>query len=652
MTKPIRYVASVSFGKDSLAMLLLILEKRLPLDEVVFYNTGMEFKVIYELRDRIIKLLTRRGIKFTELHPANPFLYDMLERPVTSKEKGTHKGYGWCGGVCRWGTSEKIATIDKHTKGCHVYVGIAVDEPERWKRLPSWKSSPIAEAGMTEKDCLIFCKERGYEWYENGVDLYKILDRVSCWCCANKNRRELKNIYVHLPEYWERLKAIQKCLDRPMKNFRDWSNYGEYGNVNDMGSVFENELRKATDTSKSLMYDYQEEAINKMRNGCILCGGVGSGKSRTSIAYYFRECGGDWVNNTYKPMSKPKDLYIITTARKRDTKEWEKELPPFLLTTNPEVAYYKDMKIVIDSWNNIKKYSEVENAFFIFDEQRVVGSGTWVKAFLKIAKKNRWILLSATPGDTWTDYIPVFIANGFYRNKTEFIREHVIYSRFSKYPKVEKYIGTQRLMRLREEILVDMDFKRPTIPHHEDVYATYDIQKYKEVMKTRWNPFKNEPIQQASQLCYILRRIVNTDDTRQMQLLQILEDHPKAIIFYNFDYELDILTNMAYDKGTKVAQWNGHKHEPVPDGDKWVYLVQYTAGAEGWNCITTDTIIFFSQNYSYKIMQQSAGRIDRLNTPYKDLYYYHLKSRSGIDLAISKALKDKKNFNESKYVKW
>ena len=624
----------------------------MPLDEVVFYNTGMEFKAIYAIRDRIIKELKKRGIKFTELHPVNPFLYDMLERPVTSKEKGTHKGYGWCGGVCRWGTSEKVATIDKHTKGCHVYVGIAVDEPERWKRLPSWKSSPIAEAGMTEKDCLIFCKKRGYEWLENGIDLYEILDRVSCWCCANKNRRELKNIYIHLPEYWERLKAIQKCLDRPMKNFRDWSNYGEYGNVQDMGSVFENELRRATDTNKSLLYDYQEEAISKMKNGCILCGGVGSGKSRTSIAYYFRECGGNCINGTYKPMTNPKDLYIITTARKRDTKEWEKELPPFLLTTNPEVAYYKDMKIVVDSWNNIQKYSEVQNAFFIFDEQRVVGSGAWVKAFLKIAKKNRWILLSATPGDTWSDYIPVFIANGFYRNKTEFIREHVIYSRFSKYPKVDKYIGTQRLMRLREDILVDMDFKRPTIPHHEDICATYDMQKYKNVMKTRWNPFKNEPVQQASQLCYILRRIVNTDETRQMQLLQILESHPKAIIFYNFDYELDILMNMGYAEGTKIAQWNGHKHEPVPNGDKWVYLVQYTAGAEGWNCITTDTIIFFSQNYSYKIMQQSAGRIDRLNTPYKDLYYYHLKSRSGIDLAISKALKDKKNFNESKFVKW
>ena len=387
-------------------------------------------------------------------------------------------------------------------------------------------------------------------------------------------------------------------------------------------------------TDKPLLYDYQEEAISKLRNGCILCGGVGSGKSRTSIAYYFHDCGGN------------RDLYIITTARKRDTKEWENEFSAFTHMMK------KSMKIVIDSWNNIQKYSDVHNAFFIFDEQRVVGSGAWVKAFLKIAKKNRWILLSATPGDTWTDYIPVFIANGFYRNKTEFIREHVIYSRFSKYPKVEKYIGTQRLMRLREEILVDMDFKRPTIPHHEDVYASYDIQNYKNIMKTRWDPLRNEPIQHASQLCYLLRRVVNADESRQVQLLQILEDHPRAIIFYNFDYELDILTHLAYDKGTKVAQWNGHKHEPVPDGDKWVYLVQYTAGAEGWNCITTDTIIFFSQNYSYKIMQQSAGRIDRLNTPYKDLYYYHLKSRSGIDLAISKALKDKKNFNESKYVKW
>lgn len=398
-----------------------------------------------------------------------------------------------------------------------------------------------------------------------------------------------------------------------------------------------------------ILSDHQLEAISRMRNGCILVGGVGTGKSRTGIGYYCEEQGGELSKDKFVKLDKPKDLYIITTAKKRDSKEWEGELCYFLLSTDPEHSLY-DHKIVIDSWNNIQKYADVKNAFFIFDEQRVVGSGAWVKAFLKIAKKNKWILLSATPGDTWSDYIPVFLANGFYKNKTEFAREHIVYSRFSKFPKVDRYIGTQRLMRLRDQILVDMDFKRPTIPHHEDVNVSYDVCKYKEVMRTRWNPFKNEPIQQASQLCYVLRRIVNTDESRQMQLLQILENHPRAIIFYNFDYELDILTNLAYTEGTEIAQWNGHKHESVPEGDKWVYFVQYTAGAEGWNCIKTDTIIFFSQNYSYKIMQQASGRIDRLNTPYKDLYYYHLRTKSGIDLAISRALKDKRNFNESKFI--
>ena len=388
-----------------------------------------------------------------------------------------------------------------------------------------------------------------------------------------------------------------------------------------------------------------------MKNGCILCGGVGSGKSRTALAYYFRECGGDW-HGSYSPMTKPRDLYIITTARKRDTLEWEGELPPFLMSTNPEVSLYKDMRITIDSWNNIKKYKDVYGAFFIFDEQRVVGYGAWVKAFLNIARKNKWILLSATPGDTWTDYIPVFIANGFYKNKTEFAREHVVYSRFSKYPKIDRYINTGRLIKLRNSILVDMDFKRETVSHHEDVFVKYDISKYKDVGRTRWNPYKNEPIVNAAELCYVWRKIVNTDESRQMALLEIFEKHPKMIVFYNFNYELDILRTIFESTGVKVAEWNGHNHQPVPTGKTWVYLVQYTAGAEGWNCITTDTIVFYSQNYSYKILEQSRGRIDRMNTPFKDLYYYHLKSRSGIDLAISRALREKRKFNETKYVNW
>ena len=403
---------------------------------------------------------------------------------------------------------------------------------------------------------------------------------------------------------------------------------------------------------KPFLYDYQIDAVNRMKNGCILNGGVGSGKSRTGLYYYFKENGGS-INPDYKKMnSNPKDLYIITTAMKRDSLEWEKELIPFHLSNNPKENIFYSNKVIIDSWNNVKKYSDIKNSFFIFDEDRVTGNGVWVKSFLKIAKNNEWVILSATPGDTWSDYIPVFIANGFYRNKTEFIREHVVYSRFTKYPKIDRYVNSGKLLRLRNSILIDMDFQRNTVLHHEDIYIKYDVNKYKEAIRTRWDPYKNEPIQQASGLCYVLRRIVNEDESRITTLLEVLEDHPRAIIFYNFDYELDILMNLAYGEGVKIAQWNGHNHQPIPDSDKWVYLVQYTAGCEGWNCIKTDTIIFYSQNYSYKTMQQASGRIDRLNTPYKDLYYYHLKTRSGIDLAISKALKDKKQFNERKFVNW
>ena len=397
--------------------------------------------------------------------------------------------------------------------------------------------------------------------------------------------------------------------------------------------------------AKDFLYDYQKDAVSKMKNGCILNGGVGTGKSRTSLYYYFQLNGGRIEGNRCTKMSRQMDLYIITTARKRDTKEWEDELKPF------KMENYIHLNIVIDSWNNIKKYVGVQNAFFIFDEQRVVGNGTWVKSFLAITKSNKWILLSATPGDTWTDYIPVFIANGFYRNRTDFINQHVIYSRFSKYPKIDRYVNTRRLIRLRDSLLVDMICLRETVRHDIDIFCDYNKTEYKEVFKNRWDPFKQEPIQQASSMCYILRRLVNTYPDRQIQLLDIVKEHPKSIIFYNFDYELDILKGIFEQiDWLEVAEWNGHKHQEIPESDKWVYLVQYTAGCEGWNCIQTDTIIFYSQNYSYKVLEQARGRIDRLNTPYVDLYYYHLKSRSGIDIAISRAINSKKNFVEKKFV--
>lgn len=408
-----------------------------------------------------------------------------------------------------------------------------------------------------------------------------------------------------------------------------------------------------------LLYDYQADAVENMSNGCILCGGVGSGKSRTSLAYYYKQMGGDIYAETPDKLKKPCDLYIITTARKRDTLEWDSELPTWRLSKHDENKIYKH-NIIIDSWNNIKKYENTENAFFIFDEQRVIGSGAWVKAFLKITKHNQWILLSATPGDTWQDYIPVFLANGFYKNRSEFIDQHVIYKRFSKFPQVDRYINTGRLIRLRNKILVDMNFDRKTISHHIDVWTNYPKIQYSDVMKNRWDPYKHEPIQNAGVLCYTLRKVVNSDLDRISKIMDIFEKHKRLIIFYNFDYELEILkshfqtftiTDLLDKKYPyfEVAEWNGHAHQPIPTTDSWVYLVQYNAGAEGWNCIKTDTIIFYSQNYSYKIMEQSAGRIDRLNTPYPELYYYHLKSKSKIDLAISRAIKQKKNFNEGKF---
>lgn len=401
------------------------------------------------------------------------------------------------------------------------------------------------------------------------------------------------------------------------------------------------------------LFDYQLDAVDRMKNGCILCGGVGSGKSRTALAYYYRLCGGQIDPLKRLPKSaKPLDLYIISTARKRDQLEWEGDMAPFYLSTDPKLNGYSN-KVVVDSWNNIVKYKDIHNSFFIFDEQRLVGRGVWVKTFLKIVKTNQWILLSATPGDQWQDYIPVFIANGFYRNRTEFNEEHVVFSRFSKYPKIDRYIGITRLERLRDRILVDMDFRRQTVPHHEDVFVQYDISTYKKVMKTRWHIYEDRPLVNAAELCYLLRKIVNSDESRQTALLEIFEKHPKLIVFYNFDYELDILKSMYYGKGVEIAEWNGHKHQPIPtESEKWVYLVQYSAGCDGWNCIDTDTIAFYSQNYSYKTVLQAAGRIDRLNTKFIDLYYYHLRSRSGIDLAIAKALKEKKNFNERRFTKW
>lgn len=365
-----------------------------------------------------------------------------------------------------------------------------------------------------------------------------------------------------------------------------------------------------------------------MHNGCILVGGVGTGKSRTALYYYkTRVCS---EGGKADP-----PLFIITTARKRDTKDWEAEAEPFGLSG-----------FTVDSWNNIQKYVHVEGSFFIFDEQRLVGTGKWAKAFRRIAKNNQWILLSATPGDCWNDYANVFIANGYYKNLTDFRNQHIVYSRFTKYPKIDHYVGLGRLAQQRKEIVVPMPFARKTIPHDETVYIPYDKELTRLICSTRWDPYKESPIQDAGALCYVLRRAVNSDERRIEAVKNILDIHPKAIVFYNFDYELEALRRMAKEMDIPCTEWNGKKHEPIPqEEERWVYLVQYAAGAEGWNCIETDTMIFFSLNYSYKCMAQASGRIDRLNTPYVDLFYYHLMSRAPIDLAINRAIKEKREFN-------
>lgn len=407
------------------------------------------------------------------------------------------------------------------------------------------------------------------------------------------------------------------------------------------------------------LFDHQLAVLSRLRTGCVLNGGVGSGKSLTSVAYYYLENGGgvEFLNGgLYSEMKNPKDLYIITTAMKRDKHEWDKELSYFLLSTDPEINFYSN-KVVVDSWNNIGKYVDVRDAFFIFDEQRLVGYGAWAKSFLKIARRdengkwpNEWLLLTGTPGDTMMDYMTLFIANGWFRNKTDFITKHVVYDpRSRNYPKILRYSDQVTLYKMRRKILVDMDFKRETCSHHIDIPCDYDRDAYKTLTKKRWNPEKNQPIESIGELCYLWRKVCNADESRQIALMEIFEEHPRMIVFYNFDYELDILRECF--KAYTYGEWNGHKHDPLPTGQRWAYLVQYTAGCEGWDCITTDTTVFYSPNYSYKVMTQAAGRIDRAITPYTDLYYYHLRTNSPIDTAIKRAYLNKKSFNESLYLK-
>lgn len=385
---------------------------------------------------------------------------------------------------------------------------------------------------------------------------------------------------------------------------------------------------------------HQRKAVDKLKNGRILYGGVGSGKTRTALHYYMEK-------------EAPREIVVITTAKKRDSLDWEGEAASLGIGTRDGVSLAG--VLTVDSWNNIGKYTGVKDAFFIFDEQRLVGSGAWTKSFLSIVKANRWILLSATPGDTWLDYIPVFVANGFYKNRTEFKREHVVYSSYSKFPKVERYVGVGRLVKYRNELLVHMPYTRKTVRISKDVKVDYDTEIFEKVVKKRWHVYENRPLKDVAELFRVMRLVVNTDGSRLAKLQSLMEQHPRLIVFYNFDYELDLLRSIvdvdqdrtADTPPPVVAEWNGHKHEPIPDGDSWVYLVQYYAGAEGWNCTATDAMVFYSLNYSYKVTEQAKGRIDRMNTLYTELYYYFLISDSLIDKAIRKALLHKESFNES-----
>ena len=394
---------------------------------------------------------------------------------------------------------------------------------------------------------------------------------------------------------------------------------------------------------------HQQEALRKLHNGSILWGGVGSGKSRVAVAYYMER-------------EAPKQVVVITTAKKRDSLDWEKEFARYGVGKEDDAT--TQGKLVVDSWNNIHKYVSVAGQFFIFDEQRLVGAGAWVKAFLKIAKVNHWIMLSATPGDTWLDYIPVFVANGFYKNRTEFKREHVIYSAYAKYPKVERYIGVQRLVRYRHQILVKMPYERQTVRHSVNCWVDYDKALMDRVMKDRWNPYEDRPIKEVGELFHLMRKVVNSDRSRLSKLSTLLEEHDRIIVFYNFDYELEMIRELqngplgkanpkALGQGANsswgYAEWNGKKHEEIPQTDRWLYVVQYIAGAEGWNCIDTNVVAFWSLTYSYKLWEQAHGRIDRLDTPFVDLFYYALRSKAPIDYAVWRSLKNKKNFQESHF---
>ena len=378
-----------------------------------------------------------------------------------------------------------------------------------------------------------------------------------------------------------------------------------------------------------VLYPEQEKALEQLHNGSILVGGVGSGKSVVAASYWLRA-------------HPDKQLVVITTAAKRDSMEWGKDIAL-------AGGYYPE-RFTIASWNTIDRFVKHKGCFFIFDEQHVSGGGKWGSTFLKITKHNHWILLSATPGDVWMDFANVFIANGFFKNKTQFYNEHVVWDPFTTYPRVKKYVNEGRLERMRRSLYVDIELERKTVRYHSDIRVQYDKERYDTAVKTRFNPYRNEPITHAGSLCYVLRRIVNESAHRIAAAIPIVEQYERLIIFYNFDYELEQLRTLAYLTGREHYERNGHRHDPLPEGREWIYLVQYNA-SEGWNCVTTNAVLFYSLSYSWRSMEQAEGRIDRLNTAYVYLRYYTIISDSPIDKAIRLALSRKKVFNERAFEK-
>lgn len=372
---------------------------------------------------------------------------------------------------------------------------------------------------------------------------------------------------------------------------------------------------------------HQADALEELKNGSVLVGQVGSGKSITALEY---------ARTQHPDM----DIVVITTAKKRDSGEWFDDAMKMSLR----------QRMTVDSWNNIGKYV-FKKAFYIFDEQRIVGSGAWVDAYWAIAKQNPWILLSATPADVWMDLMPVFVAHGFYKHKSDFVSQHVIYNPFVHYPSIKRYADEWKLEQFRDQIYVEMTDLRHTVRHDVVHKMPYSLEEERMLHQDRWNFYEDQPVGDAGELMRLMRKSVNSHPARYEKCKELAETHDRIIIFYNHNYELEILRGLAELTDFEVAEWNGHKHQAVPTSERWVYLVQFTAGAEGWNCVSTNHTVIYSLPYSYRVLEQGKGRTDRINTPFTDLYYHILKSDSIFDKGIDRSLRKKKNFQAGAFGK-